>query len=284
MFPRRVQVRRVAPWLLCLLSVLPGCMSWSGYRPIAIQVRDAETKQPIGGAEVRIWYPTEPPAKAGTNSRGLTQPDGIARMQVSSDPAACPLAELSAPGFLWEEKSLPGKDAKKNPHAVDVTFEMYAEPRPTGELVVPTGYRGVIEVKVQVHEDAPAVPSQRAFRAVVSPTGAAEVTGPPILHYVNGQGFQAKYADGTPIKRDVTEFDEVGFWWLKGEESDQLFLVGTKDEYEAHRRSAQDDGGKTRSSGGGKGGGRGGRGGGRHGGGSSDGSGANGNGPTVTVQ
>src|SRR5581483_8644278 len=114
-----------------------------------------------------------------SNSRGKTQPDGIARMELSPDPSDCPLAELTAHGYLWQEKSLPGGiGGNKNPAAPDVSFELFAEPRPTVELVVPNLYRGLIEVKMQIQDDAPAVPGQRAFRVVVSPKGEAELTGP----------------------------------------------------------------------------------------------------------
>ncbi len=293
MFARRVRNQPVAAWLVCLSLILSGCAS---PRPAVIQVLDAETKRPIPDAEISIWYPTDAPGHSGNNARARTQPDGIAQVQLLPDEGSCPLAELSARGYLWEEKSLPGgvpqliscraSSAKNEPHGPDVVFELYAEPRPSVELVVPNLYRGLIEVKMQILTNAPTMAGLRAFQAVVSPQGTAEVTGPAILRYVGGAGFKARFADGTAIPRDTKEFDEVGFWWLRGDESEQLFLVGTKTEYESHRKSAtQDESAKTRSSSGGKGGGRGGRGGGgRHGGGSPDGSGSNGGSPTAPDQ
>jgi len=119
-------------------------------------------------------------------------------------------------------------------------LEMYAEPSPTVELVVPTGYHGVIEAEV-----APRTPGQRCFSYVVSPTGAVQVIGPPLLRRVLPAMFTARYADGTPLSRNPQD-TEIGFWWLKHDGRSDSFLVGTKSEW---KRSRPSDEGATRSHG-----------------------------------
>jgi hypothetical protein len=143
---------------------------------------------------------------------------------------------------------------------------MYAGPRPTVELVVPSGYRGVIKAEVQIQEDAPCQPGQRYFSYEVSPSGAVQVAGPALLRRVFSLGVYsldvcAKYADGTVLSRDAKDA-EVGCWWLKCEGSTHFFLVGTRKEYDALRHSEEREGGgeERRPSGGGRGEGRGRRG------------------------
>ena len=54
-----------ACYLLCLALLVingSGCQTFLMQRPLAVQVRDAETKKPIAAAEVRVSYPHNRPA------------------------------------------------------------------------------------------------------------------------------------------------------------------------------------------------------------------------------
>jgi hypothetical protein len=143
-------------------------------------------------------------------------------------------------------------------------LELYAEPRPTVELIVPTGYHGLVKAEIQVQDDLIYPAGQRCFRYAVPASGVVPVTVPPLLRMVFPPDFHARYADGTALTNEA-KGAEIGFWWVNREGNIQCFLVGTLSEYDAVRRSYRDEPGKRQASGGsGKGGGRGG--GRRHGG------------------
>lgn len=255
-----------------LLASAPGCQALHHYRPVAVEAVDAETQQPIPGADVRIWYPLAPPSQAPWYSTGTTGDDGIVRLRAAPFGYGGLAVEGNAKGYLLEQKNLSVEavHAIAPAHAfeavdqrpVSVVLAMYAEPRPAVELVVPTGYRGMVKADVQVQEGASCPPGQRCFSYAVPPSGDVEVIGPAMLKRVDPPSFRARYADGTPLGRPDKDYAAVGFWWMKSEGRCQFFLVGTRSEYESMCRSYDKEGtGEYRISGGGKGqgGGRGGR-------------------------
>ena len=259
-------------WPVVFIAVGSGCLSWPGERPLPVQVVDAETGQPIRGANVQIAYAFAPPPWATHGSAGAAADDGIARLWVAmgDDPAVT--LEVSAVGHLPEERPLPAPtvNAIESPHLLEftdrrppaVTIALYAEPRPGVELVLPAGYRGRVRAEVRVTDDTSPVPGRRLFAVDVPPTGAVEVVGPPLLHHLLAPDFRLRYADGSPLSRNATE-SEVGYWWLKAEGDVQVFLVGTKSDYddavragEATTAGGQRSGRGPRGKGGGRRGGR----------------------------
>jgi uncharacterized membrane protein YgcG len=264
-------------WPVIVLGFAPGCLSLPGDRPLPVQVIDAETRQPIRAASVQIVYAFAPSPWAARGSTGTSVDDGIARLRVSASDDPAVTLEVSAMGYMSEERPLPAATIKalEAPHLFEntdhrsaaVVVELYSDPRPTVELVLPPGYRGRVRAEVHVQDDMPLTPHQRNFVYEVAPTGAVEVVGPPILHRVFAPDFHLRYADASPLTQNARE-SEVGYWWLKSEGDVQVFLVGTKSDYDAAVRSGEATPVGTQRSGGGKGGGgRRGGGGGRRGGG-----------------
>ena len=133
---------------------------------------------------------------------------------------------------------------------------MYAEPRPTVELIVPNGYRGVIKAEVQVQEETPGPPHQRSFSYAVPASGIVQVPGPPLFGHLAPADFCRRYADGTALSRDAKE-PEPGFWWLTYDGQYQHFLVGMRSEFDALRHDYDKKGEAEHRSSGGKGGGKG---------------------------
>ena len=89
---------------------------------------------------------------------------------------------------------------------VSFIAELYAkEPCPTVELIVPTGYRGPVQVDFRIPDDAPPAPGQRAFSYEVSSSGSVIVTGPAILRCFAVPNFTAKYADGRAAASEPTQ-------------------------------------------------------------------------------
>jgi hypothetical protein len=123
---------------------------------------------------------------------------------------------------------------------VSLVLEMYAEPRPTVELVLPAGYHGIVKVQMQIRDDAPPQPGQRLFSCVVSKSGEVQVVGPPVLRRAQPLDFRAKFADGMLVSFPPKE-TEVGLRWLHGSGSEQFFVVGTQVDYDNERRAYLDE-------------------------------------------
>jgi hypothetical protein len=251
-----------------LLAFAPGCQALHRYRSVAILATDAETHKPIPGAEVRISYPLTQPHLAPWDSAGTTGDDGIARLRAAPYGDAGILVEVHAKGYLFEQKNLSVADvqalepvpllghAEQRP--APFVLELFAAPRPSVELVVPTGFRGLVKVAVQVKDDAPQSPGQRTFRYLVPPSGDVLVTGPPLLRRVFVVDFGASYADGTPLPRSA-KGEEPAFWWTQYRNGYDFFLVGTWNEYAELRRDLEKEGagpGRTPQAGKGQGKGR----------------------------
>ena len=257
---------RYLAWAALLLALAPGCQGLFGSRPAPVLVRDAETNEPIPGAEVRLSYPPTQLPVGPPDCSEKTGDDGVARVQAAPYGDGGVAVGVTARGYLSEEKVLSAQAvralepahlfeaAERRPPALVV--ELYAEPRPAVELIVPAGYRGLIRAAVRVQEDAPSPPGQRSFPCVVPASGVVEVVGPPLLRRVFVTDFRARFADGAPLSREGGE-GAVGLWWVKDEGGFHHFLVGTRDEFNdccRSRPTGGEGGGRPAA---GKGGGRG---------------------------
>jgi hypothetical protein len=216
--------------MACLLFVLiafSGCQSLHQTTPVDVQVRDAETKAPIDGAQVRLWHS----AIHSITTSGTTGPDGMAR--IPSPPVEdAPLQfEAMARGYLPRQA---GQAIERTP--MGVVLEMYAEPRPILELVVPTGFRGVVKATVRVQNDLKYEPHMRLFSYTVPTSGVIAVALPPVFTRGVTPDIRARYADGTPLLREAKDY-EIGSRWLKADpESEYLFAIGTQWEADSIRR------------------------------------------------
>ncbi|OAI49012.1 hypothetical protein AYO44_01005 [Planctomycetaceae bacterium SCGC AG-212-F19] len=229
-----------------LLSVAPGCQAYYRYQPISVLALDAETKMPIAGAQVRISYPLMPAVSVPVNSSGTTGTDGVVLLRAAASSDAGPLVEVTASGYLFEEKSA-SVEVLRAPEATQrvptegersarLVLELYAEPPPTIELVLPTGYRGVVKVDVQTQDQAPATVGQRCFSYEVPASGVVQITGPALLRRVLPAEFRARFTDGTALSREPKDM-ELGIWCVQWEEKHLDFWVGTQRDYESYRPS-----------------------------------------------
>jgi hypothetical protein len=256
--------------LALLTAASAGCSALAGARPVAVLVRDAETKAPIPAAEVRFsgLGPRSPltPSDSSVKAEG----DGVARLpgapcgdngvEVGATAAGYLPGNLDLTAGAVEKLKPAGWFEAADQRPADFVVEMYSGPEFTVELVVPTGYRGLVRVEVQVQDDATPPPGQRCFRYDVPPSGTVEVVGPPPLRRVSPPGYHARYADGTPLAPEM-DAARVGFRWLKQEGRAMVFVVGTKDEFDGYCKGLAQDAPapKGPSPDGGRGGGRGGR-------------------------
>lgn len=223
--------------ILALLAPagVSGCGFVHSYRTVNVHVIDAETRQPIAGADVELSYLTMLDPFAPWPSSGRTAPDGIARLRAT--PFHSIHMRAKAEGYQWEDRSVTSAIIeainKKEHTQPDVVFEMYAEPRATVELVVPVGYRGVIRTEF-VRDEGYGLPGQRQFSYPVPESGIVQVRGPRMLTLTWTQ-TKARYADGTSLDRFPGEA-EVGFCWIQSDGDANFYVVGTKrDEVAGHK-------------------------------------------------
>ena len=268
---------RVFLGLLVVLPTVTGCHALHPTPTIPIVVRDAETKEPIPGAEIRLWSPADN-STGRQEPTGTTGPDGVARIKADYSKVADVLIGVTAQDYLPDQvdRVLAGKVPGSPPGGAIV--EMFRGPRPVIEVIVPSDFRGEFKVEVKPQEDTQNPERKRVFTCKVPPAGlrpaggfdftpvVVHVSGPPILSAEGriGPEFHGLYADMTPMPAEPKDKDIV-MRWVRSEGPDQYFIVGTKvDQLSAQRAAEKQIGPREKSSpnkSGGKGGGGGARGG-----------------------
>ncbi len=243
MFQRRFL--RALPCLVFLVTV-PACQALHRYRPVVVQVRDVETKQPVPGAQVRLWYPMAESPFAPWEASDTTAADGMARLAAAPYGDAGVVVSVNAKGYLSGELNLSGRDIEAvepaglfenaGQRTAQFFVELYAEPGPSIELVLPTGYRGLVRVEVQIDENATCPPGKRVFSQDVPGSGVVTLVGPPLLRRVLTPDYHARYADGTVLTRKPANGDG-GFWWVRDQGRYHCFLVGPESDYNIYRGS-----------------------------------------------
>jgi hypothetical protein len=247
---RNLRPARYLLYSVCLLVLTSGCQVLYHYRPVAVQVRDAETKKPIANADVHLSYPMMRDSLAPYDSSYRTGEDGLAHLRAAPYGDFGIQVDASAPDYLPEELNIsteliqrvdpPRLFENVEQRRAEFVVEMYHVPRFGVVLVVPNGYHGLIKAHVQVQDDAPSVPGQRSFRFDVSNDNTVLVKGPKVMGRVYPSDYSACYADGTPVGSEMT-LTKVGFRWLSGEGKEHCFVVGTKPEYDMYRRTLPDE-------------------------------------------
>jgi hypothetical protein len=257
---------------LVLIPIISGCQTLHRERPVPVLVRDAETKQPIAGAQVEFSHPMSESSGTPDRTKGVTEADGIARM--SAVPRGlrreAVYVKTTANGYQADsilvtdeniEKIEPcGLFEAKSHRAPAIVMSLYSGPPFTVELVMPPGYRGVIKASVQFRDELPCPIGQRVFTYRVD-SGSVQVIGPTVLRRVHPAKYVAKYADGVALVSGPADASQVEFHWLKHEDSCDYFVVGSEAEIARYRRDLLPEGPDSSASSGGSRGGRGGKGG-----------------------
>ena len=266
-----------------LFAFCSGCQTLEGRRPVSIQVIDADSKKPIADAQTRLSYPLAGNFLPPGPSSGRTGIGGIAQLSASAHTDTDALVEVYAEGYIPEHRFLNVEKVREiksaglfeslDRRSANLAVEVYSDqPLPTVELLVPAGYRGVVQLEFQIPEDAVGQPGQRQFTFAVPPTGLICVTGPAVLKRFPAPIITAKFADGTPISLKKEKEDwEIGLWTVKFETQKSTYFVGTKADFAQYRlQNPPEKNEVVRSTAGGKGGGGGGKGRGRGGRGQTD--------------
>ncbi|MGH7171968.1 MAG: hypothetical protein ACRELG_16965 [Gemmataceae bacterium] len=237
--------RRCARCLLCIVLVVGlacGCQAFHNDRTFVVLVRDAETKKPVATAEVYLCQRLKRDEVAPCRSKGgFTQADGIAQLRAEPPGELGLQVQAVAQGYLPGKLDVSAdtlktsatatattKSARRDPDAV---VEVYAEPDFSVELLLPTGYRGLVKADVQFADNVPLLAGQRGFRFPVSASGEVQVRGPVLLRRIAVTDFRARYANGLLLGARM-DAEKVGFRWLKGAGNQHYFVAGTQLDYE----------------------------------------------------
>jgi len=257
---------------LVLIPILSGCQSLYRERPLPVLVRDAETKQPIAGAQVEFSHPMSESSTTSDKTAGVTEADGVVRMSAAPRGTRRDSLYVKAAANGYEADSLLVTDENvekieplglfeaKSRRSPAIVMALYSGPPFTVELEVPPGYRGMIKASVQCRDDLPCPIGQRVFRYRVD-SGSVQVTGPAVLRRVQPVKYVAKYADGVALVSGRADASQVVFHWLKHEEGCEYFVVGSEADIVRYRRDLFPDDPVSSAPSGGSRGGKGGKGG-----------------------
>jgi uncharacterized membrane protein YgcG len=233
----RTHIRTVRVVFLVVVLIAPagGCHTMQPSTPLTVNVRDAETQAPVPQATVRVWrFGSHADERDQSFTTGS---DGSATAHLAPPDEGGVMVEVVAPGHLSTQITLAREvvdalaSAKplhpyKGP-PLGVTVDMYAGPRPTAELVVPVGFRGLVKAEVRVPPNGAWPPGQRLFSYTLPASGVVDVSGPPVFALGPGPDFVAKFADGTALPLNPPKGDDVGFRWLRRDGTTVYYAVGT---------------------------------------------------------
>jgi hypothetical protein len=256
-----------ARWLILAsaFALEGGCKTTKPEPNIAVHIRDAETKAPINGALAKVTDIRDPVSTR--NKMATAGGDGIAQVHALSEGGEGFL-EVSASSYLTETQEIHDGATTKGLQQ-NIEIELFAGPRPTIELVIPAGFKGLIKAEFNVSAEATGSPGLRTFRYQVGADGHAELAGPPVLRCATPLSFVAIAPDGTPLPKEMGITD-TALRWVKTTDTTDYFVYGSQADCNDARKNlnALENTSGPKAQGDGKGqskGGRGGRGG--HGGG-----------------
>src|SRR4051812_21849361 len=104
----------------------PGCVGFHHETPVAVLVRDAETKAPVPGAQVRLTCLRVAGKGAALSVAGSAERDGVVQLRAVVEDDADYLVDGSAPGYLFEDKNV-SPAAMRNPDG-GIVLDVYAAP------------------------------------------------------------------------------------------------------------------------------------------------------------
>lgn len=216
------------PILFLLIVPATGCQLLHPTPPLDISVRDAETKAPIPDAHVTVWR-----ASLETSPKsGNTGPDGAVKIPAPPTADTPLLYEVVARGYLTRQTDVPAIRT-----ANGGVLEVFAEPRPYVELVLPDGYKGLIRARIRVQPDVQVPFRQRQYAFNVPPSGVVDVILPPIFTRGSTPDIRVRYANGTTLPRTAKDY-EIGCRWLQADaENGYIFVIGTQYETDEIRRN-----------------------------------------------
>jgi hypothetical protein len=255
------RVLRHALNVAALLAPLSGCSFYLN-RPVTFQVRDAETKRPIEGAEIKVTYlryiEVAIPVTGAGPEQGVTDRDG--KLTLVVDPCKDQFTlSATARGYLPEQHQ--GRDwvakritpRKRFEWKNDFILEMYTAPEAEVDLIFPDGYRGIVLVRCAPTDRPPEVPGRRRFRYDVPASGIVEIREAGLMDRPSlPDRIHVQFRDGTTVPtafgHNDPEVDAAGgrraandvalrFIDMDWEHRTWVCVLGTKDDADSAMRT-----------------------------------------------
>jgi hypothetical protein len=180
-------------------------------------------------------------------SHGVTGADGVGKLRAAAYQCDGVMVDANAKGYFAASVGVPVEIVDKikpvslfapeELQPVSVVVEMFAEPHPQIELVVPTGFRGLIRAEVNARESIAPQPGVRHFRYELPPAGVVQIDGSLLFKHVDSSDFCCRYADGTEVPHNELGTLDVGLRWLTCDGNKHLFVIGTLSDYDRIRRN-----------------------------------------------
>lgn len=223
-----------------------GCAIYS-YRPVEVRVIDAETEQPIAGADVRVGYVYMFVFNAPAQQSTTTDSAGRATIRVANFRDAA--LSFGARGYLptGDYSELDDRSPHQRYRSFDeptghvATIRLYHGPKPTITVVVPNGYRGPLWVHRRpaagwIQEER----GKRDFTYHATADGYVGIDATRLLlESINDLDIKFKYENGTPIsqvRNGVPGETDVALRWVTCQGNDKsVFVVGTQADEDAVR-------------------------------------------------
>jgi hypothetical protein len=201
---------RALPYSLVAVVLLHtvGCTLYLN-QPVTFRVRDAETKQPIEGAEIRTTYLTMLDfgvlAADWGPKEGVTDADG--KVTLFIDPKKdCLEVDASAVGYHPEphmSRTAIRKRLVSRRGLVwgsDFVLDMYKDPMGRLDLVLPNGYLGPVLIRFAPVDSPPERTGQRHFAYEVGLDGQVAIRESGLFERVSAFGcVHARFRDGIEV-------------------------------------------------------------------------------------
>ncbi len=248
-------------WLaVAAVATAAGCGQYK-YAQNRVTVLDAETGNPIVGAEVRLRYSAAPFSVIAMPraDSDTTDENGVAvlRATIDQNRGVWPDWDTSAEGYFpgydnreilqASEQLAAALDSDAVDPVIELTLRRWVRPEPTVLVTVPTGYRGYVRVcPAESVESAPLAAHRRVFSCTIDAYGLCELPPAPILAEVYPpKTCEFRFADGTDLpvaQRGPREGDALAAWPLWWVDRCEVFVIADETTAAAERKSLRPQG------------------------------------------
>jgi hypothetical protein len=185
-------------WML--VGLLLAWPSFRHYRPVTFEVRDAESGAAIPNCKIEVTFPHYMELFAPRSTSGPTGLTGSVKLTVAETKTRTLMISTSAEGYLFEQLSYSGGEFFQYVGNAHFVMPLYKQPAPVIELVLPSGFRGALKVRMKrTDELVQGQPGQRSFTFMVPASGLLEIRATRQLRHMLVR-WAARYAEGTRIR------------------------------------------------------------------------------------
>lgn len=191
--PTTRQGKKARAWSAVVVYLcLPGCLAIYGHRDVSIRVLDAESCEPIHGANVEIKYiqhelqlNTPAPVISATDAEGRA----YMRLAVWDH-----IGKVSAPGYLTESYAFEMSFSEAN------VVHLFRMPRPKVTYVVPQDFTGLLRVQWEYTPPPADWVGQRRFTIRLMPDIVNQLPRTGLASKIHWFWSPVQYPDGQSLE------------------------------------------------------------------------------------